>query len=146
MIQSGRSEKRNISLSFWESNNDSRFMHPVAQSRGAPNCHGTTFFYYFFTLIMERSQCKNSSVYNSEVAPEFLEDLCTPGLVITPIYRKLCVVNSNYGSTFSHLYTTVIFFVNFRFQCDFVHNNEHLTLKTRPFRFNVRAAEYVIKK
>jgi hypothetical protein len=54
-------------------------------------------------------------------------------------------------SVFQTTVTTATFFVFFMLTSDFgainshfVLNNEHLTLKSRPFRFNVRAAEYVI--
>jgi len=105
---------------------------------------------------MELVQCNTPSVYNFEVAPEFLQYLYTPGQVITPIYNRLCVVNSSHGNTFSLLYfpdnnNNSNFFRVFVLTSDFIainghffHNNEHLTIKTRPVRFNVRAAEYVI--
>jgi hypothetical protein len=92
---------------------------------------------------MELAQCNISSVYNFEVAPEFLEDLCTPDLVITHIYRRLCVVNSSYNNTFSLFYfpdnsNNSNFFHVFVLTSDFsainshfVHINEHVTLKTR---------------
>jgi hypothetical protein len=90
------------------------------------------------------------------VASEFLEDLCTPGLVITPIYRRLRVVNSSSVSASSLLYfpdnsNNSNFFRVFVLTLDFsvirshfVRSNEHLTLTTGPFRFKVRVAEYVI--
>jgi len=78
------------------------------------------------------------------------------GLVITPIYLRLCVVNSRHGNTFSLFYfpgngNNSKLFRFFALTSDFgatnshfVRNNENLTLTTRPFRFNVRAAEDVI--
>ena len=41
---------------------------------------------------MELDPGNNSSVYNFEVDPEFLGDLCTPGLVITfiELLRTMC--------------------------------------------------------
>jgi hypothetical protein len=97
-----------------------------------------TVMLVIFTLNMELAQCNNYSVYNFEVASEFLEDLYTPGLVITPICRRLCVVNSSYGNTSSTLYfpdnsNNSNFFRVFVLTSDFsainshfVHNNERL--------------------
>ena len=75
-----------------------------------------------YWLASQEGLCSMEKVSKFEVASEFLEDLCTLRLVITPISRRLCVVNSSNGNiSILHYFpdnsknSNFFFFVNFRF-------------------------------